>query len=216
MNKTKKTTKDKILEALKIDVSLTVNDLTERLKITHMAVRKHLSALEKDQLIQAKEVKQPMGRPLQVFSLSPEGERLFPKNYEGISVEFLQDIQDLYGKESIDLLFKKREQRLTSEYKARVGQKPQSERIYELASIQNEKGYMTDVNQLDEQTFELVEHNCPILAIAKEFKTACHCETAMFKQVIGTENVDRVSCKTEGDNHCKFLFKLRETLPQSS
>ncbi|MCM3712491.1 DeoR family transcriptional regulator [Alkalihalobacillus oceani] len=215
MNKTKKTTKDKILEALKIDVSLTVNDLTERLKITHMAVRKHLSTLEQDQLIQAKEVKQPMGRPLQVFSLTAEGERLFPKNYEGISVEFLQDIQDLHGKETIDHLFQKREQRLAAEYKARVEHKRPTERIYELARIQNEKGYMTDVHQLDEQTFELVEHNCPILAIAKEFKTACHCETAMFKQVIGTENVKRVSCKTEGDDHCKFLFALKEALPHS-
>ncbi|MDT8862610.1 transcriptional regulator [Alkalihalobacillus sp. MEB130] len=210
MSSTKKTTKEKILEALKINVSLTVMDLTYRLNITHMAVRKHLSALEKDQLIQSKEVKQPIGRPLQLYTLSSKGESWFPNNYEGISVELLHDIQQLYGEESIEHLFKKREQRLTSEYKKRVQEKTKPERIYELATIQNEKGYMTDVNQIDDQTYELIEHNCPIFTIANEFKTACHFETAMFKNVVGTEEVNRVSCKTAGDDHCKFLFKVEK------
>ncbi|WP_062049891.1 metalloregulator ArsR/SmtB family transcription factor [Bacillus sp. JCM 19034] len=208
MNTTKQSTKEKILEALKIDVSLTVSDLTDRLNITHMAVRKHLSALEKDQFIQSKEVKQPMGRPIQVYSLSSKGERLFPKNYEGMSVEFLRDIQEIHGQETIEQLFKKREQRLTTEYKARVQQKPQDEKLYELANIQNEKGYMANINKIDDHTFELVEYNCPIISIAKEFKTACRCETAMFKKVIGTDNINRICCKTDGDDHCKFLFKL--------
>ena len=40
-------TKDKILHLLKKDVSLSVNELTDYLEITHMAVRKHLNSLEK-------------------------------------------------------------------------------------------------------------------------------------------------------------------------
>ena len=41
-------TKDKILELLKKTGFMSVNDLTEQLNITHMAIRKHLSQLEKD------------------------------------------------------------------------------------------------------------------------------------------------------------------------
>ncbi|TYS14134.1 transcriptional regulator [Rossellomorea vietnamensis] len=208
MTVTMKTTKDKILDLLKRESALTVNDLIAELGITHMAIRKHLTVLEKDGLIQSSEIRQPKGRPLYSYSLTEKGERLFPKNYEGISVEFLQDIEDSFGKDSVDALFKKREQRLTNQYRDQVQQQNSTlDKVLEIEKIQNEKGYMAKANQIDENTFELIEYNCPILAIANNFKTACKCETEMFKKVLGTEEIKRVSCKTEGNKHCKFLIK---------
>ncbi|GGH73464.1 putative ArsR family transcriptional regulator [Pullulanibacillus pueri] len=202
------TTKDKILELLKKEVTLTVNDLTNLLNITHMAVRKHLNMLERDGLIQSREVKQSMGRPLQTFSLSEKGERLFPKNYEGMSVEFLKDIKDLHGEDAIYYLFKKREARQTQSSLVRMEYKSNEEKINEMVNIQNEKGYMADVSQIDDTTYEITEYNCPILAVAKEFKVACHCETDMFKNVLETDKVKRTCCKTEGNAHCKFLIQF--------
>ncbi|MEK3990416.1 MULTISPECIES: helix-turn-helix transcriptional regulator [Robertmurraya] len=203
-----KNTREHILDLLKKEVSLAVNELTERLHITHMAVRKHLTILEKDHLIQSIEVKQPLGRPLQMYSLTEKGEQLFPKNYESISVEFLRDIQELHGEETIQLLFDKREKRITDEYKLKVQEKKNlSEKIKELATLQNDKGYMTEVNQVDEHSYEMIEYNCPIYAVAKEFMIACRCETDMFKNVVGTKQVDRICCKTDGDDHCRFVFR---------
>lgn len=190
-------------------MSLTVNNLTEHLNITHMAVRKHLNILERDGLIQSTEVKQPMGRPLQIYTLTDKGERFFPKNYEGITVDFLHDIKDLHGEESIQLLFKKREQRLIDEYSARLSlQHSVSDKINEIVNIQNEKGYMANSKQIDENTFELIEYNCPILAVAKEFKLACQCETSMLENVLNSKQVNRICCKTDGDEHCRFLVKF--------
>ncbi|MBB6452480.1 putative ArsR family transcriptional regulator [Salirhabdus euzebyi] len=206
MEQTKLTTKDRILQLLKKEVKLTVSDLTKHLSITDMAVRKHLIQMEKDGLILSKEVKQPMGRPIQVYSLSEKGELLFPKNYEGLSVEFLKDIEELHGEASIQQLFEKREQRLTRQYVNRMHEKSPNERILEMAAIQNEKGYMADVAQIDESTYELTEYNCPIMAVAKEYKVACKCETSMFKNVLQTDNIKRTTCKTEGNDHCKFII----------
>lgn len=204
-----RSTKDRILNLIKKETTMTVNGLGERLGITHMAVRKHLNTLEKDQLIDVQLEKQPMGRPLQVYSLSEKGERLFPKNYEGITVEFLHDIKDIYGEESIQQLFKKREKRLTEEYTTLVQNKSNNDKMQEIIKIQNEKGYMADISVIDERTYELTEYNCPILAVANEFKRACQCETQMFKNVLDAEQVKRISCKTEGNNHCKFLIQFR-------
>ncbi|WP_456275981.1 helix-turn-helix transcriptional regulator [Bacillus sp. AK128] len=207
MIKTKQTTRDLILDMLKTEVSMTVNQLTSRLNITHMAVRKHLDILEKDDLIKSDEVKQPMGRPLQVYSLTDKGEGSFPRNYEGMTLEFLHDIQEIHGDQSIQLLFEKRENRLTEEYKNRLPKASFSEKLVEMTNIQNEKGYMAKLNQIDDHSFELVEYNCPIFSVAKEFKIACRCETNMFKNVLETDQVQRISCKTDGDDHCKFLFR---------
>ncbi|EQB35332.1 MULTISPECIES: helix-turn-helix transcriptional regulator [Virgibacillus] len=200
------TTKDKILTILKKEVRLTVSELTNHLKITDMAVRKHLSMMEKDDLITSKEVKPVMGRPTQTYSLSQKGELLFPKSYEGLSLEFLKDIEEIYGENSIQQLFQKRESRLTSEYAIRMNKKVPKQRIQEMKTIQNEKGYMADITQLDENTYELIEYNCPIMAIANEYKVACRCETSMFQQVLQTDQVTRTSCKTEGNDHCRFLI----------
>ncbi|GGE31612.1 DeoR family transcriptional regulator [Pullulanibacillus camelliae] len=203
------TTKDKILELLKKEVTLTVGALTTHLEITHMAVRKHLNSLEKDGLIKSVEVKQAMGRPLLTYSLSDKGERLFPNNYEGLSVEFLQDIKDLHGEASIHHLFKRRETRQSENYLVRMANKSPVERLHEIINIQNEKGYMAELKQLDERTFEITEYNCPILAIANEFKVACRSETSMLKRVLTADQIDRTCCRTEGHAHCKFVIQFK-------
>ncbi|MBD8070745.1 helix-turn-helix transcriptional regulator [Bacillus sp. PS06] len=209
MTKNKVSPRDHILELLKKEVSLSVSDLIGHLHITHMAVRKHLAILEKDDLIKSIEIKQPMGRPLQKYSLTEKGENLFPRNYESITLDFLKDIKEIHGEESVELLFKKREDRLTQEYRNRIQHSSSiTEKINKIAQIQNEKGYMASVNQLDEKSFELIEYNCPIDSVAQEFKMACRCETNMFKNVLETDNVRRICCKTEGDDHCKFIFDL--------
>ncbi len=208
MDTKQKNTKDKILHLLKKEGSLTVSDLTKHLEITHMAVRKHLTIMEKDGMIQTKEFKQSMGRPMQLYSLTEKAEMHFPKNYEGISIGFLRDIEELYGDGSVQRLFEKREARLIHEYAVRMDSKEPLHKMKEITKIQNEKGYMAELNQLEENTYELIEYNCPILEVAKEFKIACKCETEMFKDVLKTENISRSCCRTDGDSHCRFLVKF--------
>ncbi|MFD2628516.1 helix-turn-helix transcriptional regulator [Oceanobacillus kapialis] len=203
-----KTTKDKILDLLKKEVQMTVGDLLRELQITDMAVRKHLSVMQKDGLITTEERKQPMGRPVVSYSLSEKGELLFPKSYEGLSVEFLQDIETIHGIASVEQLFRNREKRLTKEYTIRMQKKSPQERMREIKEIQEEKGYMAEINHLDDNSYELIEYNCPIMAVAKEYKVACKCETNMFKNVLQTEHVTRTSCKTEGNNHCRFQISF--------
>lgn len=210
VNTMRLTTKDKILELIKKESAMTVNDLTNRLNITHMAVRKHLATLEKENYIYAVEVKQPMGRPTLVYSLTDKGEHSFPKNYETITLEFLQDLEEIHGEEVIYDLFKRREARLTKEYEEKLRGKDPKSKVKEIVHIQNEKGYMSELKQIDENVYELTEYNCPILAVATKYNVACECETELFKNILDTDGVKRIDCKTEGGNHCTFRFELNE------
>ncbi|HFK1549116.1 TPA: helix-turn-helix transcriptional regulator [Bacillus albus] len=78
----------------------------------------------------------------------------------------------------------------------------------ELAKIQNDKGYMAELTKIDNDSYELTEYNCPIFPVASHFKKACSFETAMFQNVLGTKQVERVSCQTAGETHCEFLIKF--------
>jgi len=206
----KQSTKDKILDSLKRQPEVSVNQLAIELNLTQIAVRKQVNLLLIDGFIQYREEKQEMGRPVQLFTISQKGERLFPKNYEGITVDFLNDIQELHGKEAIQYLFNKRELRLTERYNKQMIGKTPTEKMQELAALQNEKGYMADVKQIADNTFEFVEYNCPIFEVAKQYKLACTCETAMFKKVLETEQVERVMCQSDGDIRCRFLIKFAD------
>jgi predicted ArsR family transcriptional regulator len=202
-------TKDKILELLKKETNLTVSELSKFLGITEMAVRKHLTVLERDSLLTITEVRQPMGRPLQVYSLSSQADGKFPNSYETLTLEFLQDLEDLHGEELIHLLLEKRSERQKNNYLPQMNDKNFAEKVQQLKEIQVKKGYMAELNKIDDNTYELIEYNCPIFTVAKQYKKACNCETNMFKNVLGTEDVKRVTCKTDDEDHCRFLIRAQ-------
>src|SRR5512137_838616 len=113
-------TRRQILDLLKKRGGMTAKDLGEALGITSMAVRRHLSALERDDLISAATVRRPMGRPTYVYSLTALADDLFPKNYPQLMIGLLEDIKALDGEEKIDQLFLRREERLYAAYAPRM------------------------------------------------------------------------------------------------
>ena len=208
---TRLTTKEKLLHLLKKETEMTVSQMAHALEITEMAVRKHLNILERDSFLHISELKQPLGRPVQVFSLTAKADVLFPKSYDHLTVDFLNDLQALQGNDIIDQLFEKRRQRLADNYSSHMNDSlSNEEKVVTLKDIQVEKGYMADVIKIDDNQFELIEHNCPIYEVAKNFDQACNCETNMFKEVLNTNRVRRTSCRADGDNHCHFLIAFDE------
>ncbi len=81
-------TKEQILKMLKVQKRLTVGEMAEQLQITEMAVRRHLSALEREELVESTLVRQPMGRPTNVYQLSVKGHQRFPRHYQQTMLDF--------------------------------------------------------------------------------------------------------------------------------
>jgi predicted ArsR family transcriptional regulator len=212
MNKDKSSsTRDLILHMLKIKGSLTVGDMAEEVGITEMAVRRHLNTLERDNLIQTRLVRQAMGRPTNVYSLSEEADNIFPKNYHDLSLELLQDIQELQGTKMVEALFNRRMQRLEESYVDSVASNPSfDDKMKRLAQLQNEKGYMVQIEK-DEKTgkYFFVESNCPISTVAKEYNYACSCEKALFQKVLDAE-VEQDSCMATGADNCVYVIQEKK------
>ncbi|GAA5417834.1 hypothetical protein Pryu01_02910 [Paraliobacillus ryukyuensis] len=201
-------TRQAVLELLKKKKELSVSGLKEHLDITEMAVRKHLVKLEGEHLITSRTVRQPMGRPVIFYSLSKEGEKMFPNNYDTIIVEILRDVHDSMGEEAIDKLFENREQRMRKKYGRRIYQEDSLEqKVKDLVDVQNESGYMAEfIDHHDENTLSFAQYNCPIKAIADQYDKPCQCELQLFKDVLGTDQVERVECIAKGGNSCKYTI----------
>ncbi|MEJ8545900.1 helix-turn-helix transcriptional regulator [Brevibacillus borstelensis] len=201
-------TRDQILNMLKVKGSLSVSDMAVDLGITEMAVRRHLNTLERDNLIKSTLVRQAMGRPTNVYSLSLEADELFPRNYSHLTLDFLRDLQDIDGNAKVEMLFRRRENRLEEAYRNHV-QGDLEERVAKLAELQNEKGYMVEWEKLDEEgRYRIREFNCPISQVAREFNQACSCELSLFRRVLKAD-VEQTTCMAKGGEKC--VFEIRET-----
>ncbi|WP_228116190.1 helix-turn-helix transcriptional regulator [Fictibacillus phosphorivorans] len=202
-------TRDEIIYLLKRNKRMTVTEMAKSLGITEMAVRRHLNTLERDHVIETTLVRQAMGRPIHFYHLTASGDEQFPRNYSGLTVDFLKDIEEVSGTATIDELFKRRENRLQDRYKDRMNTLTDFEqKVNELANIQNEAGYMVDWERgEDPDTYVLTEYNCPIAKVANEYQQACSCELSLFKRMLQTDAVERKTCMAKGGDYCCYVIK---------
>ena len=202
------TTRRQILDLLKKRGGMTAKDLGEALGITSMAVRRHLSALERDDLIAAATVRRPMGRPTYVYSLTPLADDLFPKNYPQLMIGLLDDIKAIDGDEKIDQLFQRREDRLAAAYTPQIEGKDLETKVAEVARIFDENGNVTEW-QREDGAFRLTWHNCAIYKISQRFPQACTHEENLIKRLLDAEVV-RAGHQTKGDCFCSFIVRPRK------
>ncbi|WP_017756307.1 helix-turn-helix transcriptional regulator [Calidifontibacillus oryziterrae] len=202
-------TRDEILKMLKYQKRMTVTEMANQLHITEMAVRRHLNTLEKDRYVETILVRQAMGRPLNIYQLTSDGEELFPRNYKNVFLDFMDDIEDIGGKEVVDQLFERRKERIKDKLLQRMENKNFEEKIEELVRIQNENGYMVSVEKEKDGSYEFKEFNCPIAQVADRFEKACSCELELFREVLETATVERHECLGSGDNCCHYHIKKR-------
>lgn len=201
-------TRDEILQLLKRYDEMTVTQLAEHLGITEMAVRRHLNALEKDGLVETTLTRQAMGRPLHVYFLTEEGQELFPRQYDQLSLTLLEELEELMSRDVVRELFERRQQGLADSYKKQLRRlDSEEEKIEALVAMQDENGYMAEVEKIQDGTFHIRQYNCPISKVAKRYKEACSCEMKLYREVLETEKVECKSRLSDGDSCCEYVVK---------
>jgi DeoR family transcriptional regulator, suf operon transcriptional repressor len=207
MNMKPSSTRDEILNMLKVKKRLTVFEMAKQLGITEMAVRRHLNALERDSFVESTIVRQSMGRPMHVYRLTDKGEDLFPRHYKHMVLEILEDAAEMGGKDFVNQLFEKRRNRLKQQFFQRFENKTFDEKVYELAAIQNEQGYMAELEKRQDGRYVLKEYNCPLSDIAKRFKAACASELELFHDCMQNAEIIPSACMAHGDDCCQYEIK---------
>lgn len=203
-------TRREIINLLRTHGPLTVSELGDRLGITHVAVRRHLTSLERDGLITSVQERLPMGRPTRVYSLTEAADELFPKKYSTLTLELLDFLSQTQG-ELLDQFFEARGERMIQQYGSQVSTCPTlAERVRKLAQIQVNNGYLAMSEEGADGTFILREYNCPIRQVSRRFPNACDHELVFFRTVLGTDRVQRVECISQGGTCCRYIVGPEE------
>ena len=193
-------TRQTILTLLKTRGPSHAGYLARTLGMTEMGVRRHLNTLEKDGFVELSVVRQPMGRPSHVYTLTEASAALFPSNYHTLTLDLLDELDD---RQVIDQVFEGRKRKLLERYGPRMSEKSLDQRVQELAAIQNKGGYMVEVEAHPLEGYVLNEYNCPIARVADRYQQACQCELELFRELLGTR-VERTECLAKGGGRCSY------------
>lgn len=199
-------TKEKLLQILKKDHKSTIKDIMVYFSISEIAIRRHLNELEQQNLIKREEVKQDIGRPYYVYSLTEKGHQTFPNQFEQLPLEILQDLEASQGKHAVSDLLKHRKNREVNMFYDQLKNKSFDEKIAEMAKIQDEKGYMIEYEKNDAGDYEIKNYNCPIINIASAYRQLCSNEKQVYAEVFPGSKVISKTCITRGDHYCHWVI----------
>lgn len=198
-------TRRRIVKLLKTEGALDSASLAARLKVTTMAVRQHLYALQQEKLVSAEERPVPVGRPAKFWRLTKDADRLFPDAYAELNAALITSVQDAFGAEGMVRLLDARFARQRADYASRItASAPLARKVKQLAQIRTDEGYMAEVKR-DGRGFLFVENHCPICAAATVCQGFCATELDLFRSALGPDvNVERAEHILSGDRRCAY------------
>lgn len=192
-----------------------MEELTRELRITSVAVRRHMQAFERDGLVAAVIERRPKGRPTTIYRVTPDADAYFPKGYDRLATTLLGLIAEMDGPAKVSALFRRRHERLMEEAAPRLQGMPLEERIQFAAALLSEEGYMAEVERLDERTFVLRALNCAISRVAQKYQQACLCELELLRGLLGVQ-VERRQHLVQGDSHCSYVITAAPSAAESA
>ncbi len=185
--------------------------LAVRLHVSAMAVRQHLYALHKEQLVTYHEQSRPRGRPAKLWQLTPIADRFFPEGYAELTLSLLTSVTEAFGKNGLEHLLALRARQQVDAYSQQMaGRDSLRQRLDVLAEIRTHEGYMAEVQPQTDGSFLLIEKHCPICAAAVACTGLCGKELEVFQAVLGTDTViARTEHMVVGARRCVYRVSSR-------
>ena len=203
--------KKKLLYYLKVMQQAGLEELAKAMKISRMAVHKHLALLQERGLVMSVETTGHVGRPRMIYKLTSQSRTIFPKSYSAIATHALDFIERNMGKVAVEKVLHERQSELFDQYYKRLRNLEFDKKVKELANIRDEEGYMAESRREPKNygRHVLLEYNCPILHIAEKHWEACSTETELFENLLGAD-IETTHRAAKGDLICKFVIKERK------
>src|SRR4029450_5854929 len=92
------------MNLLKVNGPMTVAALGDTLRVSVVAVRRHLDALERGGLVRQASRTAGRGRPPHVYDLTEAGHELFPRSYHQLVHQLLDAALAEFGPEAVERL----------------------------------------------------------------------------------------------------------------
>ena len=180
-------------------------DLAHEFGLSPNAIRQQLVVLERDGLIVEKSVRRGRTKPTYEFSLTREGEKLFPQHYDKMLSAVLREMKEQFGADGVTKVFDGIAKRTVAKAKERITAPDTEGKFRQLTEVLREGGVIAEYSLID-GGFELREHNCPYSEVVKDHPEVCSVIHHVLDETVGGKHVQTESIAT-GGNECRFEVK---------
>ena len=198
-------TRRQILDCIKLNGGMSVDQLGRKLQIMSVTVRAHINVLERGNLVKGRELRTGRaGRPKLVYSLTDQAQELFPKDYDHLAVSLISNMRKLYGNDSVKEVFKLVGEEMAKSNAEEVKSDDLGDRIKGATQIMNKIGSLATWEK-DKDGFSVTAHDCPYLHVANECADICDMEVAFLKEMLDRDVM--LECSVVGGAHnCRFFI----------
>jgi predicted ArsR family transcriptional regulator len=192
-----------IIDLLKVNGAMSVEQLAQRLEVSKVCVRRHLSLLESDGLVAFEEERHDRGRPRFIYRLTEKAGRLFPQIYDEFAKEALAQVRRNFGDEALRRVLQARANELIAQFEEKLSGREFDERVKCLTREIDAKGYLADARRMKDGSYRLRQRNCPIESVAVAYPQVCEEELRVYREVLGCEVI--CECRiADGARKCDF------------
>src|SRR3989454_5697109 len=206
-------TREAILRLLKQRGPSDSEALATALGISAMAVRQHLYALRRQELVGFQEEPRLVGRPAKLWFPTPMANRFFPDTHARLTVNLLNATGATFGKAGVQRLVTRCAKQQIADYRSRIPARSSLQRRLEaLISIRSEEGFMAELQRQRDGSFLLIENHCPISAAANVCPKLCDAEMQVFRAILGEGvTIERAEHMVAGARRCVYRIQTGES-----
>lgn len=191
-------TRSRLLELLRRR-RRTIPELAEEVGVSGNAVRTHLSALQRDGMVEPAGVQRDTGgKPAQVYDITRETEELFPKAYSAVLSGLLGEIEAQQGHDALLKLLRGVGARAAAGVEATGDVQA---RVEIAAGVLRSLGADLDVER-DGKEWVLRGYGCPLSAVVEDHREACELVEELVSGVVGAPA--RECCDRAGRPRCSI------------
>lgn len=195
--------------ALKMHGALSSAAIGRRLGITGEAARQQLLRLAEQDLVVSTSEAKGVGRPTQLWDLTPAAQSRFPDTHAGLTAQILDIVRVNMGEAALDTIINARETETRLRYSEEMSRKTGlRERVAGLAALRTEEGYMAEWREEEDGSFLLIENHCPICAAATACAGFCRAELDVFRSALGPSvSIARAEHIIQGGRRCTYVIQ---------
>jgi len=205
-------TQQKILHFLvKEKEGMTVDQFTKLLQISRSAIHRHMTVLERDDLVKKSVSKQTGGRPGTTFVLTEKGIHIFPKHYSLFAEMLIKLIKQKLGSEELAVFLKELGVTLAETRKDALKNLSINEKIKMTADIMQELGYETQISEGEPGENLIIDaYNCVFHDLAISNPEVCEMDLSLLSTLLDS-NIEHTCCMAKGGGRCRFLVHSLNT-----
>ena len=193
----------RVLDALHARSALTIGDLARELALTRTAVNSHVTALLRDGLAARVGVRAGKRRPSALYGLTKKADRLFPRAYDLLAADILEELTKAGAGKSRAVLGRV-SRRWVSRDLASVRGLGGRRRLDGAKAVLARQGFMPSLRRTS-SGYVLQQGHCPLQRVGGTHPEVCDAVQKWIQALVGAP-AKRTSCASQGDVRCTYAF----------